>query len=279
MKKQIDNKGLVSVIMPVYNGYPLIKESIMSLLNQTYDNWECVIINDGSTDGTEDYLDSLTDERFVVHHFEKNKGRPDARQKGLELAKGEYIAMLDADDMYHPEKLAIQVEVIKNDPDLYLVGAGMCSYGENINFIRVRGKGDGKKHLAEGKVALTHAPSLLRRDHAIKFSYNNRLKLGEDLDFLCRYLQGKHYIILPDALYYYSEFDSVTKKKIRRSCQIHLREAYFNKQYGYSALCAIKYIILFTYHAFFTTTFILKQRGTKPTESELSDFRTYVKRR
>ena len=70
----------VSIMMPVYNGLPLIKASVESILKQTYTNWECIIVDDGSTDGTSAYLDSLSDSRFVVHHFVKNQGRPVARQ-------------------------------------------------------------------------------------------------------------------------------------------------------------------------------------------------------
>lgn len=104
---------MVSVIMPVYNGMPYIRYSIQSLLMQTYSDWECIIINDGSTDNTRDFLEGLTDTRFVIYHFGRNRGRSNARQKGLDLARGKYIAMLDADDIYHFEKLSRQVEIME----------------------------------------------------------------------------------------------------------------------------------------------------------------------
>ena len=87
------NKGpLVTIMMPVFNGLKLIHASIASLLAQTYSNWECIIVDDGSTDGTSEYLDSLQDIRFRVVHFKENLGRPFARQKALELANGKYLA-------------------------------------------------------------------------------------------------------------------------------------------------------------------------------------------
>ena len=100
---------LVSIMMPVFNGLPLIKASIESLLSQTYTNWECIIIDDGSNDGTSEYVDQLNDVRFKVFHQE-NKGRPIARQRALDNANGKYLGMLDAGDLYHPEKLQRQVK-------------------------------------------------------------------------------------------------------------------------------------------------------------------------
>ena len=95
----------VSVVIPVYNGMPKIKLAISSLQSQTYLNWEAIIVDDGSNDGTAEYLDSLTDSRFIVHHFGRNYGRPYARQKALDIATGDYLAMLDADDFYELDML------------------------------------------------------------------------------------------------------------------------------------------------------------------------------
>ena len=274
-----DSKGLVSVIMPVYNGMPMIKASIESLLEQTYPNWECIIINDGSTDNTKEHLDSLADPRFVVHHFDKNQGRPQARQKGLELAQGEFIAMLDADDIYHPEKLAIQVATMNQYPDVYLVGTGLCSFGCNVNFIRIRGKGDGKAHLFDirNSFPASHAPSLLRREHAVKFSYNAALKFGQDTDYLRRYLNGKLYINLPQVLYYYSEFDSVTKKKIRSIYKLQAEYFFKTREYPSSFKYMAKLIYSHIVYPFLNINIILKKRGIEPTEQEAREFQEYCK--
>ena len=108
------NNPLVSIMMPVYNGLPYIKASLESLYRQSYSNWECIVVDDGSTDGTTQFLNSLTDKRIRVFRFKKNKGRSAARQKALEEACGKYLAMLDADDIYHPEKLKKQVDILEN---------------------------------------------------------------------------------------------------------------------------------------------------------------------
>jgi len=263
--------------MPVYNGMPMIQASIGSLQEQTYTDWECVIVNDGSNDGTREFLVSVKDPRFLIYHFDKNQGRPQARQKGLELSKGEFIAMLDADDIYHPEKLAAQVEVMNKCSDVYLVGAGMCSFGRNVDFIRIRGKGDGEVHWYNIKKSfpVAHAPSLLRREHAIKFSYNPTLKFGQDIDYLRRYLDGKLYINLPRVLYYYSEFDSVTKKKIRSTYKLYVKKFFKAGEYFNSSKYTAKLLYSYIVYPFLKLSTILKKRGVDPTVEEVKDFQEH----
>jgi len=277
INKITDKKGLVSVIMPVYNGMPTIQASIASLLEQTYPDWECVIVNDSSTDGTRAFLVSLTDPRFVVHHFDKNRGEPQARQKGLELARGEFIAMLDADDIYHPEKLASQVEIMNRRSDVYLVGAGMCAFGCNVDFIRIRSKGDGEVRLYNIKKSfpVAHGPSLLRREHAVKFSYNFDLMLGADIDYLRRYLDGKLYTNLPRVLYYYSEFDSVTKKKIRSTYKLYVKKFFKAGEYFNSSMYTAKLLYSYIVYPFLKLSTILKKRGVEPTVEEVKDFQEH----
>ena len=101
-----DPSYLVSVIIPVYNGAAFINDAIQSVKAQSYSNWECIIINDGSTDNTEDILSGLIagDERFI-YRKQENKGLPGARNAALDLSKGDFIQLLDADDALHPQKL------------------------------------------------------------------------------------------------------------------------------------------------------------------------------
>lgn len=93
------NKGLISVIVPVYNVRKYIEKCIYSIINQTYKNLEIIIIDDGSTDGSETLCDKFKDkdQRVIVLH-QKNSGQSRARNKGLEIASGEYIGFVDADD-------------------------------------------------------------------------------------------------------------------------------------------------------------------------------------
>lgn len=271
------NDVLVSVIMPVYNGIPLIKQSINSLLRQTYENWECIIINDGSIDGTKDYIESLTDKRFRIYSFETNKGRPYARQKGLEMAKGKYLAMLDADDIYHPNKLEIQVALMKKYPEVYLVSSGMCLYGTKTKIIRVLGKGNGKveQYNGEQDFPLCHASSMIINEETKHFKYNVDLDTGEDIDFLAKYLDGRKYIKQQDVLYYYSMFDSVTKNKLIHNTLVHIKKEWKERKIYYLLKLLLKLVIQNSIFPFLDINLILSRKGISPTQDEIADFNKY----
>ncbi len=106
--------NLVSIIMPAYNAEEYIEEAIRSVLSQTYQNWELFIINDGSTDTTEDKIASFTDER-IKYYKKKNGGVSSARNLGLENMKGDFFCFLDADDYFTSNSLESRIAVFKSD--------------------------------------------------------------------------------------------------------------------------------------------------------------------
>ena len=113
----IDN-GKVSIIMPVYNSEKYIVDSIESVLKQTYSNWELLLVDDGSSDGSLEIIKKYAkvDQRIVVLQHDNNKGLPTARNTGIEKATGKYLAFLDSDDLWAEEKLEMQTSfMIKND--------------------------------------------------------------------------------------------------------------------------------------------------------------------
>jgi len=114
------NEPLVSIIMPVYNGEKYIKEAIDSVINQTYKNWELIIVNDGSKDNTEEIIKSYNDKR-IKYFYQENKGVSAARNKALEVAKGKYITFLDSDDYLPPNSIKARVEYLEKNPDIDIV--------------------------------------------------------------------------------------------------------------------------------------------------------------
>jgi len=106
---------LVSIIMPSYNTSKYIKETIESVLVQSYANWELIIVDDCSTDNTDDVVNQyLADERIHYMKNEKNSGAAVSRNRALREAKGKWIAFLDSDDLWYPEKLEKQIEFMVN---------------------------------------------------------------------------------------------------------------------------------------------------------------------
>ena len=107
-------EGLVSVIMPSWNTAKFIEESIQCVINQTYQNWELLIVDDCSTDNTDEVVEPfLADQRVKYLHNEKNSGAALTRNKAMREAQGEWIAFLDSDDLWMPEKLEKQIEFMK----------------------------------------------------------------------------------------------------------------------------------------------------------------------
>jgi glycosyltransferase involved in cell wall biosynthesis len=132
----MSGNNLVSVIIPVYNGASLIRDTIESVRRQTYRNWECIIVDDGSTDDTAPVVKEniAGDDRFRYIH-QPNGGLSAARNAGLERAGGEYIQFLDADDVLMPEKLAEQLEMMSREAATvsytdYRTGSGTDIYRE-----------------------------------------------------------------------------------------------------------------------------------------------------
>ena len=109
-------KSLVSCIIPVYNGERFLGEAIDSILAQTYKPTEIIVIDDGSTDGTPDVIAEYAG--HVASARQVNAGAPTARNYGISLAQGEFLAFLDADDLWHEEKLTIQLDRFDNRPEL-----------------------------------------------------------------------------------------------------------------------------------------------------------------
>jgi len=109
--------------MPVYNGEKYIKEAIDSVLNQTFKDFELLIINDGSTDGSVKIIESYGDPRIRLVHNEKNLGLVETRNRGFAESKAEFIALLDCDDIAYPERLEKQYEFLTAHPGFAMVGS------------------------------------------------------------------------------------------------------------------------------------------------------------
>jgi glycosyltransferase involved in cell wall biosynthesis len=112
------NEPLVSVIIPVYNSECYLSEAIESVLSQTYRSLELIVVDDGSTDRTRDIALSFPE---LIYIYQANSGTSAARNRGIHVAKGDYIAFLDADDLWLPDKITLQIAAFIFDPKLDIV--------------------------------------------------------------------------------------------------------------------------------------------------------------
>lgn len=116
----------VSVIIPVYNCAEFINDAVESVLVQTYKDYEIIIVDDGSTDNLRERLELFADKIRYIH--QENKGHSCARNTGIKQARGEFIAFLDADDIWLPDKLKLQIAVFRANPKIGLVHADICRF-------------------------------------------------------------------------------------------------------------------------------------------------------
>jgi len=117
------NQPLVSVLMPVYNAEAYVAEAVESILQQSYTNFEFIILEDGSTDDSLRIVQSYADSRIRLYRSKTNKGLIYQLNRGLQLAQGKYVARMDADDVALPERLERQLTFLENHPEFAIVGA------------------------------------------------------------------------------------------------------------------------------------------------------------
>lgn len=189
---------LVSIIVPCYNAEKYIGQAIESTLNQTLVDFEVIIINDGSTDGSEEVIKRYCSlDPRITYYNQANSGVSRARNAGIEKAQGDYIAFLDADDAWEPENLEIKIKALAENPDINWAFSDMYLADEALNKTEiVEGGEDGDllNSLLSRKGEAIHAPSNIvvrsacLRQHAIGFDTN--LSTSADWDF-CIQLASK----------------------------------------------------------------------------------------
>ena len=112
---------MISVVIPTYNHGPLLLDTLASVFAQTHQDYEVIVVNDGSPDDTAELLRPLVETRRVIYLEQENAGQAAARNRGLQAARGDYIAFLDDDDLWPADKLAWQVRVLDENPESVLV--------------------------------------------------------------------------------------------------------------------------------------------------------------
>ena len=121
---------VITVLMTLYNGGQYLRHAVQSILDQTYNDFEFLIINDGSTDNSLETIESFGDKRIKIHHNENNLGQTKSLNIGLKLASGEYIARIDADDVALSHWLEKQGVFIDNHPDCSVASAHVVAIDE-----------------------------------------------------------------------------------------------------------------------------------------------------
>lgn len=185
---------LVSVIIPTYNRAHLISQSIESVLNQTFKDYEIIVVNDGSTDNTKELLSTRYGEKILYIGKKKNKGLSAARNTGIEASRGKYIAILDDDDEWLPHKLEMQIDLMHKNQSLGLVYCGYYEvnrYSEVIREIKATRRGYVFSNLLCGNCIVPASAALVKREVFFKTGYfDENLSSCEDWDMWLRVSQS-----------------------------------------------------------------------------------------
>jgi glycosyltransferase involved in cell wall biosynthesis len=192
--------ALVSCVVPVYNGELYLGEALESVLAQTYRPIEVIVVDDGSTDDTADVIASYGDRVWSARL--PNSGTPAARNLGLSLARGEFVAFLDADDLWHPEKLARQMARFQARPEL-----DMCvTHAQNFwipELSEEAARYQGRRFTQPLPGYVLQTLLVRRRFFDVVGPLDISLRLGDDNDwFLRAYDQGATVELLPEVLLY-----------------------------------------------------------------------------
>lgn len=194
---------LISVILPVYNAEDFIGEAIQSILNQTYTNFELIILHDGSNDNTLHVIQQITDPRIILVNDGQNKGLVHRLNQGIDLAKGQYIARMDADDISTPDRFEKQVNILNNQPEIGIVSSWFKLLGGSNKVI--------KQPISSGKILfsllyscpVTHPAVMLRAELLNNARYHAEFFPVEDYHLWYMLSDKTFFYNIPEVLLHY----------------------------------------------------------------------------
>lgn len=206
--------------MSVYNGMSYLEEAVESILNQTYKNFEFIIVDDASTDSSWQYLKSLKDKRIKLIKNKKNLGLAASLNKALRRAQGDYVARMDADDVSLPRRLEIQIAYLKTHPQIDICGAfaKLIDDGGDIISSVTKPTGDSEiKKMNQWIPGLIHSTWIVKRGVFTKLKgYNPKYDMVEDYEFLIRAKNFKMANIDKELLLWRSPRTRRSRKSIER---------------------------------------------------------------
>lgn len=217
---------IVSIVTCAYNASAFIQECIESILQQTFEDFEWIILDDASTDDTYEIIEKYKDKRIRLYKNEKNLDIPKSLNRAIPYAKGMYIARIDADDIALPNRLEKQIEYFRNNSTVDILASTIQRIDENKNYLS-----DWKediKNISHEQIITTLAKTncignssiMIKADVLKKHMYNETLEYSEDYELWLRLAnQGYRFFKIPEPLVLYrihdSSITSTTTKKYR----------------------------------------------------------------
>ena len=223
-------KPKITVLMPVYNGEAYLSEAVDSILNQTFTDFEFLIINDGSTDRTKQILESYTDYRICLVH-QKNIGLIKSLNKGILLSKGELIARMDADDISEHNRLQMQFEFMASNPEVAVCGSWAKIFGEVENLWKYPLNHDEICCKQLFSSSIVHPSVIMRRSVLLNSNlfYEENAFWAEDYDLWVR-ISKDHKLANIDKVLLHHRIHNSNIGTVHKKAQIKTADLVRNKQ-------------------------------------------------
>jgi glycosyltransferase involved in cell wall biosynthesis len=208
--------------MPVYNGAKYLNEAIDSILDQTFSDFEFLIMDDCSTDQSINQVKSYNDPRIKLIVNKKNIGQSATLNKGLELARGKYIARMDQDDISMPERLERQSKFMKDNPEVDVVGTWLQLMGKYNEIFELETKSEDIKMNLLTNENLAHPTVMIRKRTLVKYdlNYNPAYSVAQDYDLWVRMFDFCSFANIPEALIKYRMHDNQNSKILWEQNQV-----------------------------------------------------------
>lgn len=194
----------VSIIIPTFNRVELLRAALDSVAAQTFSDYEVLVIDDGSTDGTREYIASRPEPARIRYLYQQNQGVAEARNHGLRVVHSPYVAFLDSDDLWAPEFLERTMGLLRQEPDLALVYTRFTSMGADGRVLSRHNKepfgGDVTPRLFAS--TFIHTSAVVARSHVIRDAggFDGRLSHNEDYDLWLRLSLRHRFGLIPEPL-------------------------------------------------------------------------------
>lgn len=236
----------VSVLMAVRNGGPFLRQALQSIYNQTYRDFEVVIVDDASSDETAGILLEMKDARTFIYRNAENQGLTKSLNRGLRLCRGEYVARMDADDVSHLGRLDRQIRFLERHPDIALVGSSyyrIDAEGIVTAHIEVPTEDDQIREMMRRKCAFGHGTVMARRSVLVECGgYDERFACAQDYDLWLRISEKHKLVNLAEPLYGWRStpqcISNARAQEQKRYKELALREARSRRGLGdNSAIC------------------------------------------
>lgn len=263
---------LVTIGLPFYNNFRTLELAIKSVLFQTYNNWELIIINDGSTDESSIIVDyyKKVDSRIYFIDDKENKGLVYRLNQIINIANGEFIARFDADDIMMPTRIEKQIQFLLNHPNFDIVSSAIYTIDENDVPIGKRDNTQIEKTFENiiNKTFITH-PTILGKSFWFKNFRYGLFHRAEDLDLWLRSFEKSNYFRIQEPLYIYREGNVNIRNYINTSKTFKkIIKLYGPKYYNKLKILSIVIItdiktILYIFLGFFKVQYILTKRRNK----------------